>query len=440
MIATVVAHAATQWNLGTRVCVAFSGGSDSTVLLHALAAERAHKAAPWTLTAHHVHHGLSPNADAWAAHCEAFCASLAVPFSMERVVVETHAGNGIEAAARDARLASLTRVDADIVILAHHARDQAETLLLQLLRGSGPPGMAAMPVAGDGRYLRPLLSVPKAAILQYAQQFELSAVVDESNADNRFSRNRLRNTVWPALARAFPAAEATLFRAAEHQADATQLLADLAAIDCATCAVDGAIEIASFNALNHARRANLLRFWLHRHGVKPPATDTLREWLKQLGSVTAIQAIELRGSGHNDVIRVYRGLAHLTIDPLRWQARPWVGEPSLDLKCVDAWAGTVTFAPCLLAGSPLAVRTPITGEKWLVRMRHEGDTMKLSERSGHVTLKNIFQRAHVPPWQRATWPLLVCNDEIAAVASIATAKAFNVSSDNLGCVFGWKPA
>ncbi len=440
LISTVVAHAATQWHSGTRVCVAFSGGSDSTVLLHALAVERAKKSAPWTLTAHHVHHGLSLNADHWAAHCEAFCASLDVPISLERVQVDVCAGSGLEAAARDARLASLDRVPADVVVLAHHARDQAETLLLQLLRGSGPPGMAAMPVAGSGRYLRPLLSTPKAAILDYSQQFELSAVVDESNADNRFSRNRLRNTVWPALTKAFPAAEATLFRATQHQADAAQLLDDLADIDSATCLADTAIYLVPFNLLSNARRANLLRFWLHRHGVTPPATDTLREWLKQLGSVTAIQAIELRGSGHDDVIRVYRGLAHLTRDTPRWEPRTWAGESLLELKCDAVLAGEVSFASGSLLESPHALRAPLPGEKWQVRMRREGDAVKLSERSGHVALKNIFQQAQVPPWQRATWPLLTCNDEISAVASIATAKAFNVMPNELGRVFGWKPA
>ena len=440
LISTVVAHAAAQWHSGTRVCVAFSGGSDSTVLLHALAVERANKSAPWRLTAHHVHHGLSLNADHWAAHCAAFCASLGVPFSLERVVVDTRAGSGIEAAARDARLASLNRVHADIVLLAHHARDQAETLLLQLLRGSGPSGMAAMPVAGAGRYLRPLLSTPKAAISEYAQQFELSAVVDESNADNRFSRNRLRNTVWPALTHAFPAAETTLFRAAQHQADAAQLLDDLAEIDAATCLADTALDLVPFNLLSDARRANLLRFWLHRLDVTPPATDTLREWLKQLSSVTAIQAIELRGRGHGDVIRVYRGLAHLTRDTPRWEPRAWVGEPLLELKCGEVLAGEVSFASDSLLESPLALRAPLPGEKWQVRMRREGDAVKLSERSGHVALKNIFQQARVPPWQRATWPLLTCNDEISAVASIATAKGFNVQANELGRLFRWKPA
>ena len=436
LVSAAVALAAQNWTPSARICVAFSGGSDSTVLLHALAAEHNKNPDTWTLCAHHVHHGLSSNADAWAAQSDAFCASLSMPFTMERVTVDQHAGTGIEAAARVARIASLDRVDADVIVLAHHARDQAETLLLQLLRGSGPPGMAAMPMAAD-RYLRPLLNVPKAALLDYAQQHALRWIEDESNADNRFSRNRLRNTVWPALIDAFPAAETTLFRAAQHQADAAQLLDDLAGIDTAICAVDNTIRLASFNELTHARRANMLRFWLNSHHVKPPAADTLREWLKQLASVTAIQAIELRGGAHEGVIRVYRGHVHITADAKFWQPRAWKGEATLELKCADVTVGELNFTSGTQNG---ALRPPRAGETWTVRMRQEGDGVALSERSGHVALKNIFQQANIPPWSRNTWPLVLCNDEIACVASVATAKAFTVAPGESGLVCQWKPA
>lgn len=436
LVSTAVALAAANWPPGSRICVAFSGGSDSTVLLHALAAERAKSPDKWELAAHHVHHGLSPHAGAWATHCETLCASLSVPFTMERVTVDQQAGTGIEAAARDARMASLDRINADVIVLAHHARDQAETLLLQLLRGSGPPGMAAMPMTAQ-QYLRPLLSVAKITLLDYAQQHALRWIDDESNADNRFSRNRLRNNVWPALIDAFPAAEATLFRATQHQADATQLLEDLAGIDAATCVVDGAINLAPFNEMTQARRANLLRFWLHSHDVKPPAAETLREWLKQLASVTPIQAIELRGGAHQGVIRVYRGHAHMTDDAKFWQPRDWSGEPSLELRC-----GTVPIGElCFTSGTQHnALRPPRAGEAWTVRMRKQGDGVALSERSGHVALKNIFQQANIPPWLRNTWPLVLCNDDLVCVAGVATAKAFTVATGESGLVCQWKPA
>ncbi len=438
-VARAVAQTVALWPAGTRVCVALSGGCDSIVLLHALAAIPRDG---WTLSAHHVHHGLSPNADAWAAHCRSVCAALSLSFTTERVTIDPHTGTGIEAAARDARRASLDRVDADIVVLAHHARDQAETVLLQLLRGSGPAGMAAMPTL-SGRYVRPLLAVPKAALLNYAQQHQLHWIHDESNDDNRFSRNRLRHAVWPALTDAFPAAETTLSRAAQWQADAARLLNDLAVIDASNCVLDNsALHLGNFNALSAPRRANLLRFWLLEHGVGPLASDTLREWLKQLASTAAIQAVELRGGHYEGAIRVFRGMAYVVKDVYHWQPHSWVGEAELTLTGGERTAGRVEFvmAAAAATATPTAFRAPSVGESWLVRSRRDGDGVALSERSGHVSLKNLFQQAGVPPWLRNTWPLVVCNGEIVAVASIATAKAFTVRPGESGFVCQWKPA
>ena len=435
-VTRAVANAAANWAPSTRICVALSGGSDSIVLLHALVALRTDA---WSLSAHHVHHGLSPNADAWVAHCEAACAVLSVPLTVARVTVDLHSGTGIEAAARDARLASLDQVDADWVVLAHHALDQAETLLLQLLRGSGPAGMAAMPEAA-GRYLRPLLGVPKSALLGYANQHDLQWVDDESNRDNRFSRNRLRNTVWPTLVAAFPAAETTLFRAAQLQAEASTLLNDLAAVDASNCIVDNALRLKNFNAMSLPRRANLLRFWLLQNSMGPLAADTLREWLKQLASGAAIQAIELRGGKHDGAIRVFRGRAYVADDARHWSPCRWSGEPSLTLLSGERTAGEIIFLSATTPDTPCAFRAPQPGEHWQVRSRLDGDGIALSERSGHVALKNIFQQASIPPWRRNTWPLLTCDDEIVAVVGIATAKAFNVTPSEAGVVCEWKPA
>ncbi len=436
LVTAAVANAVAGWAPGTRVCIALSGGSDSIVLLHALAALRTDAS---SLSAHHVHHGLSPNADAWAAHCESVCAALAVPLTVARVTVDQHAGTGIEAAARDARFASLNQLDADIIVLAHHALDQAETLLLQLLRGSGPTGMAAMPTQA-GRYARPLLGVPKSALTSYAQQHQLQWVDDESNRDDRFSRNRLRNAVWPVLVDAFPAAETTLFRAAQLQAEASRLLDDLAAIDASTCVVDNTLLLDHFNVLNAPRRANLLRFWLLENDIGPLAADTLREWLKQLLSVAAIQAIELRGGKSEAAIRVFRGRAYIVEEVRHWLPCRWMGEASLTLQSGTRSAGQIEFLPALMFDAPHAFRAPNPGEIWQVRSRLEGDGVALSERSGHVVLKNIFQQANIPPWLRTTWPLLTCDNEIVAVVGVVTAKAFIVAADALGWACEWKPA
>ena len=444
-VAEAVTHAAATWAADTRVCVALSGGMDSVVLLHALVALRDALHAPWTLSAHHVHHGLSPNADTWVAHCETVCASLAVPLTVDRVEVNRQARVGIEAAARMARYGSLDKTAASVVLLAQHARDQAETVLLQLLRGAGPAGLSAMPAtpatptyaAPATRYLRPLLGVPKAAISDYASAHALQWIEDESNADTRFARNRLRAQVWPALMQSFPSTELTLSRAAAHQAEAAALLEDLALLDAAHCVDKGALILPAFNSLSRARRANLLRHWLISHDVDAPATETLREWLRQLASLAPTQSICLPCADDNTSIRVYRDKAWVVHDVPRWHACPWLGESELILKGELGVSGRVT----LIAhqGEP-AIRTPTAGERWGLRPRQDGDAIELSARSGHVALKNIFQNAAVPPWQRERWPILTCNDKVVSLVGIATASAFTVCAGEQGFVCEWKPA
>ena len=438
-VTAAVTEAAAQWTASTRVCVALSGGVDSVVLLHAAAAVRKATATPWQLSAHHVHHGLSPNADAWTTHCADICAELGVPLTVERVAVDRTSRVGIEAAAREARYRSLGHENANLDLLAHHARDQAETLLLQLLRGAGPAGLAAMPEHAE-RYSRPLLRASKAQVLAYATAHALTWGEDESNSDPRFARNRLRHEVWPALVRAFPSAETTLSRAASHQADAAQLMDELAAIDATTCVVNGALKLATFNALSLARRANLLRHWLARQRVATPATQTLHEWLQQLHSDNAQQAIQLRlpATVAPDVsVRAYRGLAYVVREHTPWQPCDWHGESEIRIETGDSFFASLTFTCC---AAPDAIRAPRAGERWRLRRREDGDSVALSDNSGHVSLKNIFQNADIPPWQRALWPLLTCDKEIACVVGIATANAFKVPSSETGLLCEWKPA
>ncbi len=430
-----VKRAAASWTGGARICVALSGGVDSVVLLHAVASLRDSLVAPWILSAHHVHHGLSPNADAWAVHCQGICAALKVPFTIFPVHVDRNSRMGLEAAARAARYESLDKVDAQIVLLAHHARDQAETVLLQLLRGAGAPGLAAMPEI-VGRYERPLLGVSKAAINAYAASHALRWVDDESNTDVRFARNRLRAQVWPELIRAFPSAEITLSRAAAHQTDAAMLLENLATIDAIPCVANGALQLAAFNALSRPRRANVLRYWLAKSSVDVPGTETLREWLQQLASVEPTQSICLQCADGSTTIRVYRGAAWVVRDVPRWQTCAWRGQSELLLQGDRGVAGHVSS---IQSHDANALRLPLACENWTLRMREVGDAIELSPRSGHVTIKNIFQNAGVPPWQRERWPILTCGRTVVAIIGIATANTFTVGSGERGVGLEWKP-
>ena len=434
-VSEAVKRAAASWKPDTRVCVALSGGVDSVALLHAAAALRDSLDLPWLLVAHHVHHGLSSNADAWAAHCETICSSLNVSLAIDHVHVDRRSKMGIEAAARNARYGALDKVDAQIVLLAHHARDQAETVLLQLLRGSGSPGLAAMPGAA-GRYVRPMLAVSNASILAYAASHALTCVDDESNDDVRFARNRLRAQVWPELTRAFPSAEATLARAAAHQADAATLLVDLATIDAKDCVVNGALQLDAFNALSRPRRANLLRHWLAESAVDVPGTETLREWLQQLASPEPTQAICLRSADGQTTIRVYRGAAYVVHHVPRWHSCAWNAEPEMILQGDHEVAGCVTAIP---SDATNALRWPPDDAKWTLRMREDGDVIELSARSGRVNVKNIFQNAGIPPWQRERWPILTCDKTVVSVVGIATANAFAARVGERGIEIEWKP-
>ncbi len=463
-VRAAIATAVQRWRARaggcTRVCVALSGGRDSIVLLHAL--HRAHEAATdWTLQAHHVHHGLSPNADAWLAHCATVCAGLDVPLTVSRVAIDRDDPRGIEAAAREARYAALTSAvtggagepdGTTVIALAHHARDQAETVLLQLLRGAGPSGLAAMP-ANDGRlYSRPLLALPHSAIVAYAAEHGLQWVDDDSNDNPQFARNRLRHAVWPGLLAAFPSAERTLARASRLQAESAELLDDLAAIDLtvigdASDDAQGEAEagprVSRLLRLSPARRANVLRHWLATQAIPAVAENTLHDWLRQLASSNPTQAIRLRvGKEMPDVV-VYRDRLQVAWPQEAWPEMPWTGERALMLGGV---CGCLEFVDAATSDAQ-ALRWPQAGERWLVRRRQAGDRIALSARSGHVSIKNVMQGAGIAPWQRSLWPLLICNNEIVAIAGVVTASAYTVRAASSAAAAGetgfscqWKPA
>lgn len=417
---------------GANICVAFSGGVDSSVLLYALAKARRLKAAP-RLSAIHVHHGLSAHASAWADHCESICAQLNVPLCVVRVRVTDSKRLGIEAAARSARYAALRAhaISHDATIaLAHHARDQAETVLLQLLRGAGPAGLAAMPKAAVP-FARPLLTVEKSAIDAYVHDEDLPHIVDESNADARFARNRLRHSVWPALAANFPAAERTLSRAAALQQESDELARVLAGIDLASCEDAGHLVASKWRALSSARRRNALRFWLERQEILTPSSERLCDWERQLLTQNATQNIVLTHSSFNGNIRCYRGRIQY-VGAVSYDASAlavgvsWRGESR-----VNFGAARIEFSivqdrndAALPATNTQRLRPIAPGESWVIRPRREKDKIRVSPNSGSVAVKNLFQQAGIPPWLRGEWPIITCNGQIAAIPGVAVDYAF----------------
>ena len=266
---------------GEAVAVGYSGGLDSTVLLHAMCALSGSKKIE--LGAIHVHHGLSPNADSWADHCTNTCGALGIPLEVVRVDVCPRSGEGLEAAARRSRHRTIAAHPARWKLLAHHLDDQAETMLHNLLRGSGVRGAAAMPEA-RGTLLRPLLGTSRKALFDYAIAHETPWIDDESNADCRFTRNFIRANIFPPLAARFPKGAEHLAAAANRFAEASSLLDDLAQLDLGGRPATFPLPLALLRDLSEIRGRNLLRAMLHWQGAQTPDESRLNEFVRQLRS------------------------------------------------------------------------------------------------------------------------------------------------------------
>jgi tRNA(Ile)-lysidine synthase len=298
------------------VCVAYSGGLDSSVLLALLADARARGLVD--LTALHVHHGLSPNADDWVAHCERRCAHLGIALTVRRVSVRRAGGESLEEQARDLRHAALRAVDADVVALAHHADDQVETVLLQMLRGAGPRGLAAMaevqPSAAHRSapwIWRPLLEFTRGELARFVAVECLSHIEDESNARWDARRNVLRHGIVPGMVERFPDMHATIGRVARLQGEAAALLGDLANIDLAAVTIEGgALDCTRLNQLPDARVANLMRHWILGHGTRAPSAARLGALISALRRSTNDTRLEWR---HED-LRVRRRRERLELE------------------------------------------------------------------------------------------------------------------------------
>ena len=267
---------------GARLRLGLSGGLDSMTLLHVLASLRS----DYAVTAMHVHHGLSTHADEWVAFCEQACAQLEVPLQVVRVKLDLSADEGVEATARGARYKALARPGADAVVTAHHADDQTETVLFQLLRGGGPRALAAMPesrpLAPGLLLVRPLLDCTRTELEAYAREHGLLWVEDDSNIDPRYTRNALRLDVLPAIARHLPNYREHLIGCAQRMAEAADLLDELAELDGAAAGLPNRLDCEILNALSEARARNLLAHYLRVQGVSLPTPAHLAEMLRQL--------------------------------------------------------------------------------------------------------------------------------------------------------------
>lgn len=413
------------------MCLGYSGGLDSTVLLHILSRLRARLG--FKLAALHVHHGLSPNADQWAATCAQTCARLDVPLVVRKVCVVV-GGAGLESAARDARYAELAEQDADFVLVAHHADDQAETLLLRLLRGAGTHGLAAMAeerALAGAKLLRPLLTETRDELRRYALRHGLAHVEDESNADTALTRNWLRHEVLPVLESRFPSSRAVLARTAERLAESARLLDDLARMDMTQTAQAETLKLSPLLALTPARARNLLRLWLYERTGSVPSAAQLDSLIDQVGNAARDRQPAWHWAGY--VVRRHRGRLSLTAEasPPSGELR-WHGEPALDL----AMHGRLRFVQSV--GEGLAARC-LPPEGAVIAWREGGERLKPDCRRPRRTLKNLLRESGLPPDARQRLPMLFVDGQLAWVAGLGFDCAFQAHEGEPGWLVSWLP-
>lgn len=397
-----------------RLFVGFSGGLDSTVLLHNLALQ---PSLAKKLIAIHINHGLSINAFAWQTHCQQLCEHLAIPLIIKAVNFERQAN--IEAEARKARyevFASLLEQE-DCLILAHHLDDQAETLLLQLFRGAGIDGLAAMtgqrPFA-KGQLVRPFLALSRSSLELYAQAQQLEWIEDESNQDPGFSRNFLRQALIPLIQTRWPAVNQNLARTAEHCQQARENLDDLAKIDCPELSENkNTLSLGAIRHLSWSRLTNILRLWLRMNQQKLPNTLTFNRLIEEV--IHAEKDSEPLVCWDKICIRRYKQTLYLLKQQTEFLTREvlWFSFPE------PLYLQGLGYLKAISAKEGLVIEP---GSKLEVRFRQGGEFFNWHGQ--RKQLKKLFQEWQIPVWLREQTPLLYVNEQLAAVAGYAVSDHF----------------
>jgi tRNA(Ile)-lysidine synthase len=416
--------------------LAYSGGLDSHVLLHVLAQHRA-TLVDWRLRVVHADHGLHSESDNWSQHCVDVCQQYDLGCDVLKLDINV-AGESLEASARQARYQALAKLmqQGDVLLTAQHADDQAETFMLQMLRGSGPRGMAAMPTVkpfANGFHVRPLLNYRRHELQHYAEQHGLNFVHDPSNDDRRFDRNFLRHDIMPLLQQRWPALVETLGRDAQQQAEAAELLDVIAAQDFAVCQADieDCLSVSALAGLDNNRQRNLLRYWLRQQGVMLPQRRKLNEILRVMLEAGEDRQPHVDWQGGE--VRRYR-------DALFASA---AGLPAIDWQQHWDLQGPLRLPPGL--GS-LAIKengheldlSRLASAPVRVSFRQGGEQCRPAGRGHRHSLKKLFQEAAVPPWQRERTPLVYVGDELAQIMGVCVCEPFKAQAGKPSVNIVWQ--
>ncbi|NOY66013.1 MAG: tRNA lysidine(34) synthetase TilS [Gammaproteobacteria bacterium] len=415
--------------------LAYSGGLDSSVLFHALSELQSRRVL--SFSAVHVHHGLNISADDWVNHCQQQCEKNNIPYKVFNVDASPVKGESPEARARQLRYESLSSVmqSGDVLLTAHHQDDQAETLLLQLMRGSGVPGLSAMPFEADfagGKLLRPLLEYSRADLEEYAKKYQLDWVEDDSNHNRDYDRNYTRHEIMPALISRWPGVVSNLNRTAGHMADAAILLDQLAMQDLEQCEQikSDSLNINKLNSLGETRQRNVLRYWLKSRGLNTPSQSQLEHVFKDVLSSRADAVACVKWPGVE--VRKYRdqlfSLAALS-DHDACHHISWNLSDPLHIKGV----GTLQVKEAEGKG----LNASFQGQALDIRFRQGGETIRPANRGHRHDLKKLFQEAGVPPWERDRTPMLYQGDEVLAIAGLCVCESYQAEKGQPGLILEW---
>jgi tRNA(Ile)-lysidine synthase len=393
-----------------RFAIAYSGGLDSSVLLHLTHRYASLQNLP--MYAFHVHHGISQNADTWLTHCQNTCENLAISFDYQKIRLSQRKTHGLEAAAREERYRALVLLcqqhQIDFLLTAHHQNDQAETLLLHLLRGTGIAGLCAMkeitPTLFDQsqiQLIRPLLNITRQNLEDIAQQENLSFIEDESNHNIDYTRNALRNEVMPTIAKYFPDYLTRISTTTHHAQTASDILNERGEEDYQRIANQNGLDLTALKQLSHARQYNVLRYWLNLHQIRIRSTAWFNELCTQL--FYAREDAQVCLPHQNKEIRRYQNMVCIIARAVKETNQAihfnWTGESHIPFPTLG---GTLYFEE-----SKTGVDANWLQQQTLIlRLRQGGEKIKLHPKRPNKDLKHHFQEQHIPAWERNRLPLI----------------------------------
>ncbi|MEO1888418.1 MAG: tRNA lysidine(34) synthetase TilS [Cycloclasticus sp.] len=418
----------------TQVVIAYSGGVDSHVLLHACS--RLKKTLPnFTFSAMYIDHGLHEDSAKWRDHCESACLSLAVDFMSQKVNAEDANGDGPEQAARLARYDALKRVvtAGTVLLTAQHQDDQAETLMLQLLRGAGVDGLASMPTCTDfglGYIARPLLNVSKAEIKHYAKEEGLEWIEDSSNLDTSLNRNFLRQQVIPLIQQRWPAFSKTTSRSAAHCAEASSILFNLASLDMGSQSVD-VLDMRDIIDLDAARQRLLIRHWLSCNKIRMPSEKILTQIQRYITLDSSASALIEWPVVQVRLFDAKLFFTRVKPEGLQYDSLNWSDDK------VEISRSLGTLSRNLVMGQGID-QYKWAASKVTVVGRSGGESIKLLGRDGRKKLKKLFHEAKIFPWVRNVVPLVYLDGKLAAIANLWVDEAFLASENDMGYDIVWE--